>query len=635
MHIPDAYLSPATEAAAYGVMVPIWTIAARKSAGELTSKQKPLLSIGAAFCFAIQMFNIPTVGGTTAHALGSTLLAILVGPWAALLGMSLSLAIQALMFGDGGILSFGANCWDMGFVACFVGYGLYVFISGRSPMASPRRLVAAGIGALSGTVTASLSAGILLGIQPAIAHDAAGHALYCPYNLSVSVPAMVMSHLLMAGPADAIITVAALAYLWAAFPDLANARQRARVDSGMRMARNFVWILILTPIGLVAGGDAWGEWDLNELKERIGYAPEGMARAHELVHPLLPDYGFSGVAGTPALVAGYLVSAVLGCCAVGLFTRGLLRASKVVRLADVRRAKPSETIPAWLREPNPSAPISRRNQGRWFANTVGSLNRLAENTIAAETVARAPGFMQSLEPVTKTLSVLCLLLAVAQTRSLALLVGVILVLLAAAWTSGVRVGKFALRVAETVAFFGLIVALPLAMQPGQHPHEVLFLLGMHYYASGLTAAALIMARLAAGISLALLWNLTTRWFDLLGSLRFWGVPSGFVDMAMLTYRYLFVVTETLAEMLQARVSRQIGAVRHGHAQTYAGAGAAILFAKSHAFSEELHQAMQCRTLGTGLRRIHRAPKRLRDHLVSAVCGITLGFVLLPEVVRAF
>src|SRR5450755_4209863 len=109
MHIPDAYLSPVTQTASFAVMAPFWVIASRKTVRELSSKQAPLLSIGAAFCFAIQMFNIPAIGGTTAHALGAALLAILVGPWAAVLGLTLTLVIQALLFGDGGVLSLGAN----------------------------------------------------------------------------------------------------------------------------------------------------------------------------------------------------------------------------------------------------------------------------------------------------------------------------------------------------------------------------------------------------------------------------------------------------------------------------------------------------------------------------------------------
>lgn len=99
MHIPDAYLSPATHAVTAGAMLPLWTVAARRTARSLSAQQVPLLSLGAAFCFAIQMFNVPAVGGTTAHAVGATLLAILLGPWTALLAVTLTLGIQAIFYG--------------------------------------------------------------------------------------------------------------------------------------------------------------------------------------------------------------------------------------------------------------------------------------------------------------------------------------------------------------------------------------------------------------------------------------------------------------------------------------------------------------------------------------------------------
>jgi len=95
MHIPDAYLSPATEVVLAAVMAPIGWLAIRNTRATLTSRQAPLLSIGAAFCFAVQMFNVPAPGGTSAHALGCVLLAILLGPWAALLAIGLCLTVQA------------------------------------------------------------------------------------------------------------------------------------------------------------------------------------------------------------------------------------------------------------------------------------------------------------------------------------------------------------------------------------------------------------------------------------------------------------------------------------------------------------------------------------------------------------
>src|SRR4051812_41303667 len=110
MHIPDSVLSPVTCAVAGGAMAPGWGGAAGRVRQTLGTRQMPLLALGAAFCFTIMLFNIPALGGTTAHPIAGTLLAVLLGPWAACLGISVALLIQALLFGDGGVLAYGANC---------------------------------------------------------------------------------------------------------------------------------------------------------------------------------------------------------------------------------------------------------------------------------------------------------------------------------------------------------------------------------------------------------------------------------------------------------------------------------------------------------------------------------------------
>src|ERR1051326_5913040 len=113
MHIPDSVLSPVTCAAAGVAMAPVWSVAARRVRRTLGTRQMPLLALGAAFCFTIMMFNIPALGGTTAHPIAGTLLAVLLGPWAGCLGISVALLIQALLFGDGGVLAYGADCPTM------------------------------------------------------------------------------------------------------------------------------------------------------------------------------------------------------------------------------------------------------------------------------------------------------------------------------------------------------------------------------------------------------------------------------------------------------------------------------------------------------------------------------------------
>lgn len=124
MHIPDNYLSPQTCAVMGTAMVPVWK-SVKKVKEEIPKAKIPLLGVGAAFSFLLMMFNVPLPGGTTGHAVGGTLLAILLGPYAACISVTVVLFIQALLFGDGGILAFGANCFNMAFVIPFMGYFIY------------------------------------------------------------------------------------------------------------------------------------------------------------------------------------------------------------------------------------------------------------------------------------------------------------------------------------------------------------------------------------------------------------------------------------------------------------------------------------------------------------------------------
>ena len=104
MHIPEGYLGPQTWGASYAVMAPIWVIAGRKLRRTLDARRVPLLAIGAAFSFVIMMFNVPIPGGSTGHATGAPLIAILLGPWAAVLAVSVVLAVQRMekLLAEGG-----------------------------------------------------------------------------------------------------------------------------------------------------------------------------------------------------------------------------------------------------------------------------------------------------------------------------------------------------------------------------------------------------------------------------------------------------------------------------------------------------------------------------------------------------
>ncbi len=213
MHIPDGYLGPSTCGLFYAVMVPIWVMASKIVKKTLNMKQTPLLAIGAAFSFVIMIFNIPLPGGTTAHALGGVLIAILLGPWAACIAITVTLVLQALLLGDGGITALGANCFNMAFALPFVGYYTYRAISYKSAIGSKRRVIAAGIAGYIAATTAASLTGLELGVQTLLYKTADGQPLYCPYGLNVTMPVIMGEHILVFGFVEAIVTALVIKYL--------------------------------------------------------------------------------------------------------------------------------------------------------------------------------------------------------------------------------------------------------------------------------------------------------------------------------------------------------------------------------------------------------------------------------------
>ncbi len=320
MHIPENYLSPATCAIMTAAMVPVWTHSVKKIQKELPKEKIAMIGVGAAFSFLGMMFNVPLVGGTTGHAVGGTLIALLFGPEAACLAVSIALLLQAVIFGDGGILSFGANCFNMAFILPFVGYGIYRLIAGKnSNVAKPGRIYAgAAIGSYIGICLAALFCAVEFGIQPMIAHDAAGNALYCPYGLGIAIPAMMIPHMAVAGIIEAVFTVAIYAFVRKTSPDLTydNIRLANPEVTEKKHTPVFALAAVLiaaTPLGLLATGTAWGEWGADEIAEiaetgtPLGYTPQGMVDGFSMEAPL-PDYTLGGMNE----VAAYILSAIIG-----------------------------------------------------------------------------------------------------------------------------------------------------------------------------------------------------------------------------------------------------------------------------------------------------------------------------------
>src|SRR5262249_45722414 len=196
---------------------PFWVMAGRRVRKVVKNRYVPFLALGAAYCFLVMMFNVPIPDGTTAHAVGGVLVAVLLGPWAAVIAVSTALLIQALFFGDGGVLAFGANAFNMAVVLPFVGYAVYLVLARRSSLTAPRRAFAAGVGAYVGINAAALCAAVEFGVQPELFYKAsAGGAkipLYAPFHLSETIPAMLLAHLLVAGVVELVLTAGVITYL--------------------------------------------------------------------------------------------------------------------------------------------------------------------------------------------------------------------------------------------------------------------------------------------------------------------------------------------------------------------------------------------------------------------------------------
>ena len=138
MHIPDGFINGTTSAAAGVVAAGGVGVAIRRTGRYMTERQVPLAGLVAAFVFAAQMFNFPVLPGMSGHLLGGVLAAVLVGPWAGLLIITVVLMVQAVFFADGGLSALGLSVVNMGLIGTLVGYLIYRAILRVAPAVGDR-----------------------------------------------------------------------------------------------------------------------------------------------------------------------------------------------------------------------------------------------------------------------------------------------------------------------------------------------------------------------------------------------------------------------------------------------------------------------------------------------------------------
>ncbi|HYO44796.1 MAG TPA: energy-coupling factor ABC transporter permease [Candidatus Limnocylindrales bacterium] len=234
LHAADRFLTVPVSLLMWTIVIVVIAIAVRQTNRTMDERSVPLMGVMAAFIFAAQMFNFQVAGGTSGHLLGGVLAAILLGPWAGTLVMACVIAVQGLVFSDGGLVVMGANIFNMGVVGTLGGFAIYLalcrVLGGEDRARIPASAVAAWLAVVMASVAMSLEL-IVSGTSPA----------------EIVLPAMLGVHVFI-GIGEALITAAALAFIAATRKDLLDLRPDRAAALAARTAAS----------GATGGGDGTG-----------------------------------------------------------------------------------------------------------------------------------------------------------------------------------------------------------------------------------------------------------------------------------------------------------------------------------------------------------------------------------------
>ena len=284
LHIPDGFLSLVVSIVCWTITVVMVGIAVSRTNKSLGEKQVPLMGIMAAFIFAAQMINFPVAGGTSGHLLGGALAAIVLGPWAGMLVMTAVIAVQGLLFQDGGLLVMGANILNMGLLTAIIGYGLYRSVINRSQTV---KLAVSGIAAWLSVMAGALATSFQLWLSGTS-------------SLQTVVIAMLSVHALI-GLGEALITVSALTFILRSRPDLLG-DDSSPVEGGhgwvFAGAIISLLVIVLSPL---ASSNPDG---LERVATDMGFISVGQSSSYQII----PDYVLPFLGSTPVstILAGVI-----------------------------------------------------------------------------------------------------------------------------------------------------------------------------------------------------------------------------------------------------------------------------------------------------------------------------------------
>ena len=418
------------------------------------------MALGAAFSFVIMMFNVPVIGGSTGHAVGATLIAILLGPWAACISVSIALVIQALLFGDGGITAIGANVFNMAFVMPFVGYYVYRLIAGDSAT-TRRMIVASGIAAYVSIVAGAICRRHR--VRPAAAARAQRRRAAALRALPARgrrardghrAPAVLR---LGRGVRDDGRGRGAREAGQRAAREQACGQAAALAVGGARRARAAHARSACSP-----QGTAWGEWSAEQLEAEPRLRARGAREARQRCGPRRFPTTRRRSSRTRCSATSF--AAIVGAALVigvtwGIAQAALPRARR--RHARDAREPPRDSRARTYRRRARSA--GARAGARWLAAPRSPSSTPSPRCSRTTRSPRAPACMQRLDPRVKLLTILLFAVTASFVHSLWVLLGLV------ALTAGARrriarcsVASFSRKVWASAGFFALLLSLPAA-----------------------------------------------------------------------------------------------------------------------------------------------------------------------------
>jgi len=344
MHMADALLSPAVGGTMYAASAAAAAYSIGKVRAELDDKKIPLMGVMGAFVFAAQMINFSIPGtGSSGHLGGGLLLAILLGPYAGFLAMASILLIQALFFADGGLLAYGANIFNLGFVTCFLAYPLIY-----------KKITAKGY--TTGRIAAASMLAAVVGLQL----GAFGVVLETLFSGKTELPfstfVLLMQPIHLAiGIVEGLVTAAVITFVWRARPEILERAAASRPLAGLAIKKVMIglaaaavftgavlsWFASTYPDGL--------EWSMFKASGRE--ALEANSPVHQQLADIqektafLPDYGFKTPQAAakeqgqawPAVSAGTSLSGLVGGLLTLLLAAGIGVVIRAIKLATVKK----------------------------------------------------------------------------------------------------------------------------------------------------------------------------------------------------------------------------------------------------------------------------------------------------------